>query len=147
MSDIDTASTCSDSESSNIYPTEFSTTIDPAAMTFSEMTILLDTIRNTLFLPLFNEVRHNIPVLHPFEVAKLNEISGVICRYNRAPALDRRGEWPFFAIAGPDEVLAAAILLSLFSGQKMLCESGESSGRANEAIWFLSALQRRLPLY
>lgn len=146
MSDIDTASTCSDPESPNIYLTEFSTTIDPTKMTFSEMTDLLDNIRNTLFLPLFNEARR-ISALHLVEVAKLNEISGIICRYDRAPALDRRGEWPFLAIAGPDEVLAAEVLLALFSGQRTFCEYGESSSRANEAIWVLSALQKLLPLF
>lgn len=143
MSDIDTASTCSDSESPNIYLTEFSATIDPTNMTFSEMTALLDNIRNTLFLPLFNEARR-ISALHVVEVTKLHEISGIICRYARAPALDRRGEWPFLAIAGPDEVLAAEVLLALFSGQRTFCEYGESRSRAKEAICFLSALRKLL---
>ena len=146
MSDIDTASTCSDAESLNMYPTEFYTTIDPTKRTFAEMTSLLDNLRNTFFLPLFNEVRH-IPDLHPFEVAKLSEIAGVICRYDRAPALDRRGEWPFLAIAGPDEVLAAEVLLALFSGERVFCEYGNSSSRASDAIWLLSVLQKRLPLF
>jgi hypothetical protein len=146
MSDIDTASTCSDGESSDVYLAEFSNSINPAEMTFAEMTNLLDHLRNTLFVPLFNEARH-IPSLQPFEVTKLSEIAGIICRYNRAPALDRRGEWPFFAIAGPDEVLAADVLLALFFGQSVFYEYGKSSGSANEAIWFLSALQKRLPLF
>src|SRR5215471_18902213 len=131
MSDIDTSSTCSDSEYLNLYPTEFSTVINPSGMTFSEMTTILDNIRNTIFLPLVNEARH-ISTLHPVEVATLSDISGIIRRYNRAPALDRRGEWPFIAIAGPDEVLVAEILLALFSGQRTFCEYGESNGRANE---------------
>jgi len=146
MSDIDTASTRSDPQSPSIYPTEFSTTIDPTKTTFAEMTYLLDNIRNTFFLPLFNSARQ-IPALRPIEVVKLSKIASILCRYDRAPALDPRGEWPFLAIAGRDEVFVAEVLLGLFFGQRVVFADVKSSGRANEAIWFLSAIQKRLPLF
>ena len=86
------------------------------------------------------------PPLHPTEVSKLTAVAGLVCRYDRAPALDRRGDWPFLAIAGPHEALAAEVLLALFSSQRVFCGYESINEEANDAIFFLSSLQERLSI-
>ena len=116
------------------------------AITFAEMTKLVDVLRTTVFIPLFSQVYTMFPALNPAEVTKLNSIAVDLCRYDRAPALDRRGEWPFLAIAGPHEVWTAEVLLAMFSAQEYFWGYENINGKVREVGQFLSGLQTRLPL-
>jgi hypothetical protein len=121
--------------------------IDLSAITFADMTELIDVLRSTIFLPLFNQSRSMCPALSPAEATRLSSVAVDFSRYDRSPALDRRGQWPFLAIAGSYDAWAAEVLLGMFSGQKISCGYEDISSEARETVLFLSGLQARLPLF
>jgi hypothetical protein len=115
--------------------------VNPSTTTFSEMTNLLDYLRTHFFVPLYNRAQYVYPPLSPSELTKLNAIALAITRYDRSPAMDKRGHWPFLAIAGPSEVWIAEVLLQVWFGR---CGFSEATSDATNDVWFLSTLRSRL---
>lgn len=120
--------------------------VNPNTAVFSDITSLIDSLRIQFFLPLLRQRGHIIPTLSPQESFRLSTMALRMSRYDRAPALDQRGQWPFLAIAGPDEIWAAEVLLTVVLGKWIFCSSSDTSrsASAKEDILFLNELLSRL---
>lgn len=65
-------------------------------------------------------------------------------KYDRTAALDKRGEWPFLAIAGQLEAWAAEVLVALGYGQRVYSGYSNVTALAEGDIQFLSGLHCRV---
>jgi hypothetical protein len=143
---MESCSVSSSEQSPSSFPTWPDDSLNPSTITFAQMTDLIDSLRINYFLPFFTRAQHIYPPLLPVELTKLNSIAVAISRYDRTPALDERGQWPFLAIAGPSEARVAEVLLAMGLGERICCGYAQVNSEATYDVSFLSGLQNRLSL-
>jgi hypothetical protein len=119
--------------------------IDIHSITYKQMTQLFDTIRSHYWCPFMSQAQFFYPPLNAAEVTRLTGIGCAFTKYDRATALDERGEWPFLAIAGHLEAWAAEVLVAMGYGQRVYSGYSEVSAIAEGDIMFLSGLHCRAP--
>jgi hypothetical protein len=107
------------------------------------MTDIIDSLRQTHFIPFFN-LAHKLIPMHPIEITKLNEIAGKLNRYERMAVGDQRAGWPFSAIAGAGEVWAGEFLVGIGLGLGIFFGFGEVSRIVAEDVAFIIGLKGRL---
>ena len=116
--------------------------INPHTISFTAITNLVDDLRSNSFVPFLFEMSGLQPSLSSLERNRLASIAAQVSRYDRTPALDQRGEWPFTAIAGPNEVWAFELLCAINGGQ-VYCGYYEISKSVSSDVTFLVGLQCR----
>jgi hypothetical protein len=124
---------------------DFPYAIDINTITYKEMTQLFDAIRSNCWCPFMSQAQFFYPPLNPAEVTRLTGIGYAFTKYDRAAARDKRGEWPFLAIAGQLEAWAAEVLVAVGYGQRIYSGYSEVSAIAEGDIMFLTGLHCRAP--
>jgi hypothetical protein len=128
-----------------VRPLELSThNLDPNTTAFVDMTSLIDFLRLQFFLPFLHQRGQITPILSSEESVRLSRMALRMSRYDRTPAFDQRGQWPFFVIAGPDEIWTAEVLLTVVLGKWISCESPDKGSSTREDVLFLNELLGRL---
>jgi hypothetical protein len=141
----DTSTLFDEEPLSPILSIDFPYTIDINTITYKQMTQLFDTIRSNYWFPFLSQSQTFYPPLSSAEATRLTGIGCAMTKYDRTAALDKRGEWPFLAIAGQLEAWAAEVLVALGYGQRVYSGYSDVTALAEGDILFLSGLHCRVP--